>query len=709
MTNTTNTIDHKHPSSLKAESKAPNTDKMAAVGTSIGTTPTQPPKPLDGRVSYTTPWTAFINFILSILSCVFGSSKEKASEPVKTDPVVVKPALVSAVTTSQSPVPVAESKSAKIAAPASAKAKAVSAPVKTAPVKPAEKSTQAPSPVVASTTTKIPAPAPAKAEAAPTKQASPARSESPKSTSPKEKSTKEVITEEYRKGLYKKLKEQYTEEEATSIFKAIYPAFNAGLQKELEKTVDLKELKKPLRVLAQTLIQEHDAHTQLEEIGNKLMDGKLALTRKAIFEEYPTLEKSLNGSPTLKKKFETILSRVWVAKELKNLSAYQGSSFEKTVLKNLGYNISSYDDKEFLKDRLQAHFSTDELPLMEDLPKAFRKQAFDIRAMAAGAPKETLSNLRKLLTFYSGEYQKLITEAKKIKDNLKLKCSSASSTAYIKSRFHQQNLEKINDHLVKFLEKNKSEIVKNLTSTQFDDFLKSMPSLSKGLTLSKTHGESLKKAEEWFSKYQDMVITEFSQGQDDDNECLGQGVCLGLSYRMASTALESPTDAIVKVAVKSIEPSDRIIQAHHMQGVRQEGTDLLPRKLLAQRKQKEKPVFIAKGDVNVGAALVKHLQELKESNGGIMLGWGDHETFMRFDPIHKKFFFFDPNFNTIVFHKKPDETLEDLATRMAVAYIELYRWAYPDSGVMTAHQIVRLKDGEVPAEIDINKIPFYAD
>lgn len=690
----TKAINHKHLPFIKTASTAPNTDKTAALGTSIGATPTQPPKSLDGRVTYTDPFTAFINFILSILNYLFGSSKEKAPEPVKTDPVVVKPTVI----TSQAPAPVVESKSAKITAPA---------PVKKAPVKPAVKTTQAPPPVVAPTTTKIAAPAPAKAEAAPTKQASSARSESPKLTSPKEKSTKEAITQQYRDGLYKNLRAQYTEEEATSIFNSIYPAFNAGLQKELEKTVDLKKLKEPLTDLAETLIQEHDIYTQLEEIAGKLMDGQLALNRNEIFKKYPTLKKSLEGSPTLKKKFETMLSRVWIAKELKNLSDYQGSSFEKTVLKNLRYNNSRYDDKEFLKNSLQAHFSTDELPSIEELPKAFRKQAFDIRAVAAGAPKETLSNLRKLLTFYSNEYQKLITEAKKIK--LNLQCSSAFATAYIKSRFYQQNVEKINDHFVQFLKDNKSKIVENLTSTQFDDFLNSLPSLSKGLTLSKTHGESLKKAEEWFSKYEGMVITEFSQGKDDVNECLGEGVCLGLSYRMASTALESPTEAIAKIAVKSIEPSDRIIQAHHNNSRSEEGTDLLPRKLLAQRKQKEKLVFIAKGDVSVGAALVVHLQKLKESNGGIMLGWGPHETFMQFDPKNNKFFFFDPNFNTIVFRRKPEETLEELATRMTLAYIELYQWAYPERDVMTAHQIVRLKDGEVPAEIDIKKIPTYVD
>ncbi|HUD01747.1 MAG TPA: hypothetical protein VMR37_05435, partial [Rhabdochlamydiaceae bacterium] len=211
-----------------------------------------------------------------------------------------------------------------------------------------------------------------------------------------------------------------------------------------------------------------------------------------------------------------------------------------------------------------------------------------------------------------------------------------------------------------------------------------------------------------FSKYENMIIGEFAQGENDDNECLNEGVCMGLSYRLTNLALQSPSDAIRGIAVRSIEPSDRAIQAYHSIHKSTMTTESLPPKLLAERGQKEKLVFIAKGDRNVERGLIKHLQKLEESNGGMMLSWGSHATFMRFDPKRNKFFFFDPNFNTIVFQKKHDESLEMLAIRMVTAYIGLYRWAYPTRGVMAAYQIAPLKAGET-VQTNLTKVPTYVD
>jgi hypothetical protein len=626
------------------------------------------------KVTYSNPFSAFINFIRSILNFLTGKSKaEVVSE--KPEPAVVKNA----------PIPV---------------------PKETSPIE--ERIPKSPSHTHSS---EKPEPAVVKNAPIPVpKKTSLIEKRVPESTShTHSKDIQATITKRYHNELLNTLKTAYSEQEATQIFNTIYPAFNAGLQKQLEVTVDLLELKKPLKVLARTLLLEFNVNTTLQQIAVKLAQGAVALNRQEIFKIYPDLEKALEKMPDQKKQFEFILSKAWITKTVKNLSEYQGSEFERFVLKKLGFDITSYDDKEFFKEALETLYNNN-LPSLEEFPKEFKRQAFNLRARGAGVPEKALDNLRMLLTFYHQEKKKLVDQAEKIRDNLNIKSNSSSATILIKREFHIRNLELINQHLAKSLAQ--ANMREKLSSNNFQQFLNSLPPLSKGLKSFKMLDGTLKEAADWFAKYEGMIVSEFSQGEDDDNECLGEGVCIGLSYRMASTALESPDAPIRKIAVRSIEPSDRIIQAYH--STRNEKTvssALLPKEVLAKRKQKEKLVFVAKGDTNVGVGLIEHLPKLAESNGGIMLVWGDHATFMRFDPARNKFFFFDPNFNTMVFQRKPGESLEHLAIRMATAYVELYRWAYLERGLMTAYQIVPLKEGEsMPTgKIDTSKIPIYTD
>ncbi|HUD01493.1 MAG TPA: hypothetical protein VMR37_04150, partial [Rhabdochlamydiaceae bacterium] len=490
----------------------------------------------------------------------------------------------------------------------------------------------------------------------------------------------------------------------------------------LKKTTDLEALRKPLFDLAKKLVAEAvDALTPkekenvpiaaqakainpeiakvnqaLQEISIKLTQGALALDRKTIFQKYPGLEKTLAEMPEQKKQFEMILSRTWVKNALKNLSPYQGTPFEITILKSLGYNVSSYDDKKFLQEALETCFNTKNLPSIEELPKEFKKRAFDFRARLAGVPKEALGNLRALLRFYQAENLKLLEKALEARDGLKLQCRLPKAQDYIKGQFLSLTLVEIRQSLTQFIESRKEALRQGLTSGHQD-----FPSLS--FKVRKELPQNLRGGDAWFYKYENMIIGEFAQG-DNENECLTEGACLGLAYRLACAALKAPMDAILGIAVRSIKATDRLIQAYHNNTL----AAILPKEVLAKRKQKEKLVFRAKGDTNVGVGLIEHLQKLEESNGGIMLCWDGHATFMRFDPKRNKFFFFDPNFNTIVFQKKHDESLEMLAIRMVTAYIGLYRWSYPTRGLMTAYQIVPLKADET-VQTDLNKIPTYVD
>lgn len=332
------------------------------------------------------------------------------------------------------------------------------------------------------------------------------------------------------------------------------------------------------------------------------------------------------------------------------------------------------------------------------------------RLRGAKVPQGAIENLRELMSFYHAERQMLIKTAREARDKLVIQSKLPNAQSFIRGQFYGQNLSKIEEQLTNFLLSHKDHIRKKLTSTDFKTFLSSLPSPSKGLRFNMP-SHNIRKAEAWFSKYEGMVRNEFTQGEDGDDD-LGEGVCLALCYRLARAAMESPGASLSSKAIRSIDASDRKFQAASQVKKHQRLTyHSMPVELLAEHHLKEKILFIAEGDQNVGLALAENLLNLRESNGGLILSWGEHATFMRFDPQRNKFSFFDPNFNTIVFLKKPDESLEHLAARMATTYLELYQWAYPDRTLMAGRVISPLKTGEaVPTgEMDLSKIPFYAD
>ncbi len=531
---------------------------------------------------------------------------------------------------------------------------------------------------------------------------------------PQEASSSFVSREAIEKSFYDKvqqdLKERLGEQKAERIFTSIFPSLKDGVQKELNQTLDIEKLRKPLIDLTRSLMRDYEINNQLEELAVKLMDGKLRLDRAAIFQTYPQLQKALEVMPDQKEKFETLLSRIWIEKELNNMSKYQGLDFEKSVLKALGYNIDAYDEKETLKRALSDSFQQSDLPPLEELPQIFKKRAFIIRAKAAGVSDKELPGLRQFLKFYMGETKKLHVKAQQIRESVAIESKNPLAAGIVRNRFHAENMRVVRQHLAGFLNKNQKTIRQKLSSPKFGDFLTSF-NVSKGLKLSTALKGSAKEADLWFKKYERMVVSEFSQGENDVNEMLGEGVCLALAYRMAAITLQSPHDQPAKIAVKEILPQDRVIQAHHnTKGIDRTTFSSLPRKLLAQQKHKEQIVFAAKSEAKVRQALIDKLPTLTDSNGGIILGWKGHATFMRFDSKRNIFFFFDPNYNTIEFRKNNGETLEHLAGRMADAYIELYRWAYPkDDELMDGRQIVPMKAGEelTKDRFDLTKIPFY--
>lgn len=487
--------------------------------------------------------------------------------------------------------------------------------------------------------------------------------------------------ENYRNCLLEGLERDYNDK-AISIFRRVYPAFNAALETHFETIPDPASALQPLI----------DHIKLLDEIAEKLATGALVLDRTKILEKYPQLKAALEQPSTLlKQTFENILSKAWISKKLNDFSSYQAGSFEKDVLFSLGFKPS--DDKQFLRTELQKAYSKNQLPSLEDLPGDFKKRAFFIRAISAGVPENAVLNLEKFLELYHKKMLELFKQAAELRQNFKVH-------DHVWMLFHNQNIALIQQHFLKFLELN--NIRAKLSSNNFDDFLNSLPPLSKGLRLLKKLEGTIRMAQDWFKKYKDEIISEFSQGANGSDEMLGRGICLGLSFRMAKEALENPEEG---AAISKNEPSDRVIQSYHdfhdsefleKRGNKtvQEGL-ILPREILKKKGWKEKRIFKAEGDLYIKQRLIENLLNLKESNGGIILFWGGHVTFMRFDSQRNQFLFFDSNYCTLKFEKKSGETPKALATRMATAYIELNQWDHPaDRGYMRAYQIIPMKAEE---------------
>ncbi|MBS0648300.1 MAG: hypothetical protein JSS10_03635 [Verrucomicrobia bacterium] len=713
--------------SSKSSPPSEGKDKVSSQAAQAIHPPVSPATLSDKKVTYTNPFAAFIEFLLNILRAILGSAKPPQEQiPEKSE--LAKDPTPPSIQPQDSPQPVQ-----KAAIPAEQVQPTLKAFLKKYEqgIRSLAQELLHPSVLEQLVKTKLQE-AKQAYKKEPDLTSLEARFFSPENKKILLQSIERLrVIDYYSSSLLTGLKSQYAEQKATEVFGKIYPAYHSSLLAMLENPPkNYQQLKAPLAKIALRLIQDLETpkplaernrevsplEKELYQVKSELSEGKLIPSRDLIYKQHPGLEAALAKNTAQKKQFELILSRAWIQKELKNLSAYQGSPFEKQVLQNLGYNVSSYDDKKFLQEAMGTHYwnyeRNTELPSIEELPKEFKRKAFETRVRGAGVPAESVGNLRELISFYYEQRQKLRAAAGEVRDKLVIHAQLPKARAFIQAQLHGRHMNAIENHLAEHLRREKDILRKHLSSPDFKR--SSLPTLSPGLIKSfKAPSEDIRKAENWFMKYEGMILSEFSQGEDDENECLGEGVCLSLAFRAARMGLESPDASPSKVAVRHIEGKDRFLQGLHSAEMRNRKARLLPPHLLAKEGFQEKISFVAQGDRSVGVALIEQMLQSEESNGGLLLGWDHHETFMRFDPQRNKFFFFDPNFNTVVFRKKSDESsdesLEELAARMAAAYLELYEWAYPERKTMDCRQIVPLKPGEaVPTgKIDFDKIPVY--
>lgn len=375
-------------------------------------------------------------------------------------------------------------------------------------------------------------------------------------------------------------------------------------------------------------------------------------------------------------------SESWIKNKIKKVTEFRRSSTEKIVLKGLGYKVSAKGE-EFLREAmifmLESYLKEPNLPSLEQLKTDFSKWAFAARLREAGVPPSEVDEMKKIFQEYEKELESLMLEADEEVKKLVLASNLPEAQDYLQNLLFEHHCASIERYLQQVLIGQPANRAKLLAS------FKQIP-------------ENVQKGIAWFKKHSSLMHTEFVQGKSDVNEALGSGVCAGICLRFVKQSLQSPTEPTSKIAIRSIEPVDRINQAYHRQNLDSRGTDFLfPPEILKkwELKEKQRLSILTKGedgDLDVFSGLKETLEQAAKTkiNNHFVLAWGKHATALRFDSQNNKFLFFDPNFGTLEFKKGTRETLNNLAERMATAYVQLYQWAYGERTYMRLQQITPL-------------------
>lgn len=222
----------------------------------------------------------------------------------------------------------------------------------------------------------------------------------------------------------------------------------------------------------------------------------------------------------------------------------------------------------------------------------------------------------------------------------------------------------------------------------------------------------IKKAKVWCRKYQDTFVVEFSQGANDSQEILGEGVCLAWATRLLTHFNRYPHASIREMGSDRVTSLDRIHQAAYQMSkkIEKKSTHLIPENMLKKQGQMETLLFYSSVD-RFREALCNNFDILALSNGGVKLGITGHVVLMRLDLERNIFLFADPDLGTQEFKLIPkkgqsmEAASKDLDVvgaaiqRMMDSFVELLEWYYPDTHHVEASQIVeRGANEKIPAD-----------
>jgi hypothetical protein len=469
--------------------------------------------------------------------------------------------------------------------------------------------------------------------------------------------------------------------------------------------------------------QAQQDENRVQEILNQLkidLAKDLLPQEKFVFQRYGALPDLLTSLPKSKieilhQTISQMMAQALVTKELRSMTAFIAPKDERNVVKALGLSLESYDEREkihtSMKILLSPLLQESNLPSVDKLRQTMKDTACHTRLRAAGASENQITSIRLILLFYTETKESWISSTREATSSLEIAKSIHLPLARekIKRSVQDRNEKIVLSFLTTLLKKNQKELFTTLQRDAMQVLWQDRMTTSaneKRLIERCKKLHSFQQSINWFAKYQDLFIHEFSQGNENSDEALGDGVCYALCHRLAKNVILHPDLPIEELKIDCITPADRLLQAAAgMHKDQDRMIFMLPPKVCKKQGMKQIPLFFTSGILNIIATIVDQIGNLKRSNGGILLGRASHQTFLCLDDQHNRFFFFDPNFGTLAFQLHPKETVEELAARMALCYEELYAWAYNSKDPLFATRLIPMEPGEkAPLPWNIERI-----
>jgi|GEM_PF-5786869 hypothetical protein len=453
--------------------------------------------------------------------------------------------------------------------------------------------------------------------------------------------------------------------------------------------------------------QEH-----LQEILKQLkvdLARDLPPRKTIVFHRYSNLPELLALMPQSKTEIlHQMMAQALLNREIGNPTAFAGPRDERHVIEALDFSLKNYEEREkihFLMTTLLNPLLQDKnLPSVDILKQNIKDMACNTRLQAAGVPFEKIPSIRSIISSYTRtrlNWGRLTDqEASNLQESLPIVLPQAKKQLFqsIRNRNRICVLDLLEEQLQKYKEEFFSILQPNETTSLWQEKIHSQTNQNELMHQCANMGRFQKKID-WFTKYQNLFIEEFSQGESDPNEALQDGVCYGLVYRLARATALYPDLSIEELKTDTILPTDRLVQAAAILNKHLGHIFRMPPELALKQGIREIPLFLASPS-NIIPAIVDQMGNLTRSNGGMVLGRGGHATFLCLDEPHNRFFFSDSNYGTLKFQLNPKEEIEELAVRMAICYEELYAWAYDPTGPLLARRIVPLAPGEkLPAPL----------
>ena len=392
----------------------------------------------------------------------------------------------------------------------------------------------------------------------------------------------------------------------------------------------------------------------LKTIREQLLLGILPFDLETIRKLYPlTAEKEAE--------LQTIVSSALLANELKKKGGYRGDYVERCGLLGLGYtDLSKYEDHQeihaLMTGTITKMLQNDDI-LKRKLPEIkaeLQTHGLIARLTLAGVPSEKLHYTEKLLQMLPVVYEALEKYNNKQMETFKssIEDLSEEGKAFILTAY-EASLQTCKNRLLN------SFIKAKLTpGISIEDFSKSVEAATKKTSFS-NRNISFETKIAWYRKYKNALRVEFQQGKaDQDNECLGQGVCYAFTHRMAIKALEDPQVDILNYGSDRIFPQDRSHQATYQmnlslgEGNSVDRTHAMPKFL--HNRFAETPF---KGFANIESFVQSFEQMIKESkpeNRCFKLYSDSHAIFMRYDTKNQKYHLIDSNVGTLEFDNGKD-------------------------------------------------------